>query len=232
MNGIYASLRRLSGNDSRVLKTVHILCAVICATLACSTLWLSNQPNEVLQSDMELPLRVEEAEGLVANATQWTREWKQEKAGEVSLQRAAAKAISWIPRQLDWQRTMGDLQALAVGCDLLLVEIRPGEEFDGSRVAIRTAMCQVEGTYEAICQFLDGLVKLEHPVWASELTMQNNAKGEPLAVVIHLRIPMAGTRTASAYLIEKLQPLSATQTLDPRTSKRNAVVRAEAPQHG
>src|SRR5688500_16460000 len=140
MKYLYKSLLQASGKDSRLLKSLHFLCALVCGAIACGSFWLANQTNEISQPEMNLPLPVEEAERLVQNAAQWTNEWKQEKDQESHLRQAAATAVSWVPRQLDWQRTMTEIQSLAASCELQIVEIRPGEEYDGARVAVRTAV--------------------------------------------------------------------------------------------
>ena len=232
MKRMYASLRRISGDDSRLLRTIHFLCAAMCACVACGSLWLANQTNEVSEAEMELPLSIEEAQRLVQNSSQWTNEWQQEKEREQSLQQAAVKAISWLPREFDWQHTMSELQRLAESAELQIVEIRPGEEYPGSRVAVRTATLQIEGSYASVCRFLDGLTKLEHPLWASELTIQSGAEDDPLAAVIHLRIPVAGKRTAGAFLIEKLDGLPVSLHQKPSAAKAGIGPKIEATQHG
>ncbi|MGV3483752.1 MAG: hypothetical protein ACO1RT_04985 [Planctomycetaceae bacterium] len=231
MKRLYASLLRASGKNPRLLKTLHGVCIGVCLSIAGCSLWLVNQTNEISRDELNLPMPVEEAERLVQNGAQWIAEWNQERERERRLREAAAQATSWVPRQLDWQHTMTQIQSLAASCEVQLVEIQPGEEYDGPRVAVRTAVCQVEGTYPSVCRFLDGLVRLDHPLWASELTMQSGSEDDPLAVTIHLRIPVAGTRTASAFLIEMLknQPSPSQPEKDTRRADRSVT---EATRHG
>ncbi len=227
MSKAYRVLQRIVGNDSRTLFAIHAGCMLVCGSLALGSYWLVKQPNELSPTELDLPLPIEEAERLVANAKMWSEELAQVQALNAKLRNDAVAVIAWVPLQFDWQRTMKDVQSLAESRDLILVEIRPGDEFDGSRVAIHTATCQLEGTYESVCQFLDGLAKLEYPIWASELSLDIDADSGLLTVVAHLRVPAAGKRTASAFLIEKLvrdsdqgdelQPIS---TLDLAALKR------------
>ena len=200
----FESLERVIGHGTRVSVLIHIVGATVCAILACASYWLLNRPNDSSSVVIELPFAVEEAERLVASATMWGDELALETALQSQLLRDAETAVSWVPKKMDWRKTIGEMQNLAEDCDLVLVEMRPGDEFDGPRVAVHAAVCQLEGSYESVCRFLDGLTKREYPIWANELTLQNDTDGGPLTVVVHLRVPAAGKRSAIAYLIEKL----------------------------
>ncbi len=197
----YSRLAQIAGKDPRVLKGVHIaggsLCIMLCATMH----WLRQQPNESASPSTPLPMAVEEAERLVSNASTWLDELELQSNRNRQLVDEAHRAVEWVPRTYDWQKTMAVIQDLAERCDLVTAGIRPGETQLGSRVKIHTASVQLEGTYESLCNFLDQLPKLAQPIWASEITIQTNPDQGPLAIVLQLRVPEAGDRTISAYLI-------------------------------
>jgi hypothetical protein len=228
----YLFLERMAGHGSRVLAFIHIVSIVVCSALGCGSYWLVNRPNDAATAAIELPLAIEEAERLVASAVMWRDELSNQAALKEQLLAEAVKVTSWVPDKIDWRKSIGAVQDLAEGCDLVLVEVRPGEEFEGPRVAIHAAVCQLEGSYESICKFLYGLTKMEYPIWASELTMQRDSDRGPLTVVVHLRVPAAGKRSASAFLKESLC-LESRRSQEPKTALGDAVaVTTEGRRHG
>jgi len=198
------SVKRFAGHSAHALALLHIVCVVLCISLAGGNYWLVNRPNDSSLVDVALPLPIEEAERLVAGTASWNDEFNMQSTLNDQLLKSAQHAIAWVPNTIDWRTTIAEIQSLAEQSDLVLVEMRPGNEFDGPRVTIHAAVCQLEGSYESICRFLDGLTKRPHPIWANELTIQNESDGGPLAVVLHLRVPVASKRSAGAFLIEKL----------------------------
>lgn len=204
MKNWLVSIDRFIGHSAHALALLHIVCIAICISLAGGSHWLFNRPNDSSLVDVALPLPIEEAERLVAGAATWNDEYMKQSALNEQLLANAQQAIAWVPESIDWRKTIAEIQSLAEQSDLVLVELRPGDEFNGPRVTIHAAVCQLEGSYGSICRFLDGLTKRQHPIWANELTMQNDSDGGPLTVVVHLRVPVASKRCAGAFLIEKL----------------------------
>jgi hypothetical protein len=231
MNAHIRSIKRQIGNDNRWLTAIHVFCLLICGVLGFACYYLANQPNEIINEFIELPMPIDEAERLIATADNWRHDYEIEKEREGFLRDRAKQVIKWLPVQRDWSHSMQDVQTLAEQCDLELIEMSPGEVFKGARVDVQSAICQLQGSYPAFCRFLDGLTKMNSPIWASELTMQNDASSGTLTLTTHLRLPIAGSDTAGAYLISLVGDSSATPPQN-STIANSVAVRGKESENG
>ena len=115
----------------------------------------------------------------------------------------------WLPSTVDSSAAVLELEEQASERGLRVLDSQAAETHHGSRIAVLSVQLQLEGSYEAICRYIDHLAKRPRPLWCnairierkwavessdpvkdSEVTADDDA---PLCVVhLSLRIPFTG----------------------------------------
>ncbi len=186
----------------------------VCFLLATYMVWSQKNivVNEVTYGQRVIDLH--EARTLIAQADSWRKQYTQVFQESQQIDRDVDAIEQWLPRQLDWDGTVQQVQTIAASSNVKIVLVGDSTEYVGSRVGVAVASCQVEGSYDAICRFVVALSDARQPITCSELQLQRmqpqqswgGDRQTPCAATLTLRVPFAAEGSIASRLLSTDRP--------------------------
>ena len=165
---------------------------------------LSNQSWFFEDADQS-PEQLAESAQLVANVQHWRDEYERVINDSKQNNQRLANLQSWLPAKFDWDEREDSIREIAKECNVQVISLERDERFIGTRVGIAKAIGFVDGRYEDICKFLDGIASHHRPVWCDSVQLKpigdsTDVKTKRCSATITLRLPYAEDGTPAGRL--------------------------------
>ncbi|TWU49799.1 hypothetical protein [Rubripirellula reticaptiva] len=196
------------------LVRCHALGMVVITLLVIGTGWVSTLDHRSTASMVYQSVNVDlgDAKAVVASADGWRLAHGIATRRSEDVENAAMDIAKWLPQRLEWTDVETRLRKVANSCRLDLSMVESGPRHTGSRVAVLTGQCQIQGGYGDLCKFLNALTQADLetgavPISASEITLTHNARiprsdGQAAChAVLKIRVPYGSPGTAAANLL-------------------------------
>ena len=192
--------------------------AVIASTLMASLIgWIWVNQEWFAADPYQTTEKIEHARMLISESDQWTKRFNESRQLAMKNAKRTGEIRAWLPKSIDWEVSSATIEELASRNELQLILLERDDDASGSRVSVAQANCMLSGSFEHICQFLDALPKMSHPIWCDslQLALDQNQAALPNAdsqiqadevysrrctATLTLRLPFAGKNTAAEKL--------------------------------
>lgn len=182
--------------------------------LVLATGWVSTCDHRSTASMIYQSVNVDlgDAKAVVASADGWRLAHDVAARRRENVENAARDIAKWLPKHVEWTDVAARLRTAANSYRLDLSKVESGSRHAGSRVAVLTGQCQVQGSYADLCEFLNALADADLEagkvsISASEITLTHDAHkprsdGQAACnAVLNIRVPYAAPGTAAANLM-------------------------------
>lgn len=182
----------------------HVVSALIVVGLFFSITWVWNNSLLFSGDRVHSAEQIEEALGLISDSKIIRLRHESLVSQTKERQKLSREINVWLPTEIDWETTALGVEQLASKSGVLLVDMQKNELHTGVRVSVQSATCRIAGSFEEICQFLQGLSQGEKPVWCDGIVMTRSSTRdkEPSQcdATLTLRFPIRGQQTIADKL--------------------------------
>jgi Tfp pilus assembly protein PilO len=200
----------LSNMTSTVVRC-HLWGSLLSVALIMGIVWVGSL-NDGLEQEVVaggITIDLYDAALLIDNADQWWTIYAKNMQQKQALQARIEQVGAWLPRSCDWAIVEKNIRELAAVQGLKISAVQQGQRHVGIRVGVITVACEVTGSYESLCQFINQLSKQTHPIACSEIKLtcapSDQTEGLHNAVSclasLTLRVPFAAKDSIADQLL-------------------------------
>jgi len=192
----------------------HIASGIVAAGLIAIAGWMGVHPEWLATDRSHTPEQIEDAITLISSRNQMHNRFNKAAEKRSRNQVRIDQISQWLPASRSWDNVRSTLQNIAASCDVTLISLDRGSSHNGKRVTVLDSKCEIQGSYEGICKFLQQIVTTDLPIWCSEIRVVRgeewsrfsanpSANSQPVNCLasLSLRIPFAGKDTTAAKLL-------------------------------
>ncbi|QDT10006.1 hypothetical protein [Planctomycetes bacterium K23_9] len=196
---------RLSNYFSQSVVGCHVMSACVAACLAIATAWVWQNSYWFAGDKLHSQEQIHDAIELISQSAEIRQQHAAAKLETAARSDDAAEIRHWLPLSVDWDKQKRFLVQLAQQTDVELVDVEKKQVHVGMRVGTVTSTCQINGTFDQICQFLSQLPRASTPIWCDGVKLKRSREkaNQPnrCQATLSLRSPFTGQKTIAEKII-------------------------------
>lgn len=187
-------------------KRCHAVSGSIACALIALTTWMYLKGDSIFQDDTHSSFKIAESVRLVSESSDLQTQHQKELMFAERNEREVAGIREWLPTKVDWKESKQAIKQLGKASGVQLFSVERKADHTGYRVNVISAKCEMNGTYEQICQFIHSLTNATTPIWCDSIDLKRNESvsepGEAIRcdAMLTLRLPYVGVDTAADKL--------------------------------
>ncbi|MFK8111801.1 MAG: hypothetical protein AB8B91_06350 [Rubripirellula sp.] len=190
----------------------HVLGATLTTLLILATAWVWSWNYSMNDADSSGVTELSDAISLINDAEQWRQQYTENYEHSGLIDARVASIGNWLPRQLEWSEMEAAVRSSIKQSGLQMRSIQQGKRHVGLRVGVITARCEVEGSYESLCRFLNDISTEKYTIHCSELAVARAEANKDQPSMSHcqgsitLRMPFAASTSTAGKLLPSEEP--------------------------